>query len=534
MTSTEKALDRTRLTMRNATVSMLFFILSFFCQFPMRSLFIRYLGDDILGLNGTITGIIGFLNIAELGIATAIGFALYVPIVRGDQQQISEIISLQAWFYRIIAALIVGASALVLLFFPKILGGVMQANHIPWWYAYATFGVLLLNNLWGYLFNYRQVLLQSAMRGYKVVLVVRGVTVMQTLLQLAAIYYFREQPHRAYGAWLLLLALSGIVQTLLLEWLIHRNYPWLKCRVRGAKRFIAKYPLVLKKTSEIFFHKICQFIITSVTPLIILYVFQSDQALFKVTLYQNYFLVFTALNTFLSTLFDSLTSTVGNMIADKVPGERIELLFRGFVAVKLWLSMCLCFGLYFFSAPFMDLWVGEGRIFSTMECLFFVFYCFTQFSRLYDVFLYSYGLFQDIWAPIVEGIIALLGALLLAPHMGMEGIFIAFLASQLLIVHLWKPYFLYTKGFGTALAKYYRAIFPQLLLMTALAVGYSFLQEALPPLNTWFKLLTYGVAVSILYAMACMLLSYLLLPSFRKAIALLKEKVKPLISKVHS
>ncbi|MFR5960348.1 MAG: hypothetical protein ACLUHA_16270 [Bacteroides stercoris] len=51
----------------------------------------------MLGLNTTAQNLIGFLNLAELGIGGAIAFTLYKPIFEKDSQIINEIALLYGW-----------------------------------------------------------------------------------------------------------------------------------------------------------------------------------------------------------------------------------------------------------------------------------------------------------------------------------------------------------------------------------------------------------------------------------------------------
>ena len=77
--------------MLNSGVSLIFQILSILIQFVARKVFLDYLGTEILGLNTTVQNLLQLLNIAELGIGTAISFTLFKPLAENNKQEISEI-----------------------------------------------------------------------------------------------------------------------------------------------------------------------------------------------------------------------------------------------------------------------------------------------------------------------------------------------------------------------------------------------------------------------------------------------------------
>ena len=57
----------------------------------------------MLGLNTTAQNLLGFLNLAELGIGGAVAYNLYKPLYNGDRYAINAIVSIQGWLYRRIA-----------------------------------------------------------------------------------------------------------------------------------------------------------------------------------------------------------------------------------------------------------------------------------------------------------------------------------------------------------------------------------------------------------------------------------------------
>lgn len=101
-------------------VSMYSFTLSPFSSPFLRKIFLEKLGADFVGLTSTMQNLLGFLNLAELGIGASIGYVLYKPIFDGNRDRIKEIVSVLAYLYRNVGLLILGAGLLLTCFLPYI------------------------------------------------------------------------------------------------------------------------------------------------------------------------------------------------------------------------------------------------------------------------------------------------------------------------------------------------------------------------------------------------------------------------------
>lgn len=179
-------MSRTSKGLKNSKVALLFYLLEMVLGFISRTVFINYLGADILGLNTTANNLLQFLNLAELGIGAAVSFSLYKPLADGDERSVSEIISIQGWLYKRIG-MIVGAGAIVLMaFFPIF----FKKMELPLWYAYASFGVLLYTSLLTYFFNYKQVILSASQQEYKIAYSYKSVMPLKSVAQIFAMAFF--------------------------------------------------------------------------------------------------------------------------------------------------------------------------------------------------------------------------------------------------------------------------------------------------------------------------------------------------------
>ena len=112
--------SRIHKSLLNAKVNLLFYFLSLFFSFYSRKIFLECLGDNFIGLTGTLGNILGYLNLAELGIGSCISFFLYKPLQCGDRGKIQEILSVFGYLYQKIGLFIFFAGCTVSLCFPWI------------------------------------------------------------------------------------------------------------------------------------------------------------------------------------------------------------------------------------------------------------------------------------------------------------------------------------------------------------------------------------------------------------------------------
>lgn len=154
--------SRTARVIQNAKVALFFYCINLIFQFFSRKIFLDYLGAELLGLNTTAQNLLQFLNLAESGIGAAVAFALYKPLIQGNQKEINEILSVQGWFYRWVGVVVLLGSAILMIFFPWI----FAKAQITLVFAYATYLAFLIGALLSYFVNYSIVLLSADQKDY--------------------------------------------------------------------------------------------------------------------------------------------------------------------------------------------------------------------------------------------------------------------------------------------------------------------------------------------------------------------------------
>lgn len=454
--------SRTVKTLRNTQVAILFYCLNLLLQFFSRKIFLDYLGSEVLGLNTTVQNLLGFLNLAELGIGAAIAYSLYQPLFNDNRKQINDIVSVQGWLYRNIATFVIFGAIVLVCFFPKIFG----KAELPLWYAYGSFFVLLFSSLLGYYVNYRQIVLSADQKEYKITYVTQGCKLLKVLLQIVAISMLSQ----GYVWWLVLEVVFAIVTSVWLDIVIRCEYPWLKPKISKGRELRKEYPQITKKTKQLFFHKVAYFALTQTSPLII-YAYAS---LSLVAIYGNYVLITMGVQSLMNAMLNGIGAGVGNLVAEG-DNKKIKDFFWELTSLRLWIAAVICFAIYMLADSFIILWVGYQYLMPTSAFVILVLITFVQLTRTCDVFLNAYGLFQDIWAPVVEAALNIGFSILLGYYFGLTGILTGVLLSLLLVVVMWKPYFLFTRAFKESPLLYFIRLIKQMVVLLAVAIGGKYL-----------------------------------------------------------
>lgn len=502
--------SRVKKSLLNARVNTICYFISILIAFFTRKIFIDYLGSEFIGYTTTLQSLLGFLNLAELGIGSAIGYVLYRPIFDGDENKINEIISVFGFLYRVIGYIILISGIILSMFLPII----FPNTSFSWFVIYLGFYSFLSSSLLGYFVNYKQTLLSADQRNYEVTGYYQATLALKSIIQMILAIYINS-----FSLYLFNEILFGIIYSIILNYRINKVYPWLKSDVKLGKKLFKKYPQISTYIKQIFIHKIATFVQIQSSPLFI----YSFVSLPIVTLYSNYTILTTKIQGLMTGILNSTGAGIGNLISEnnksKIYNTYKELLSIRFLSSGI-LSSCI----YLFSTPFIYTWLGKEYILSDSIVTLITVNFFLVLSRgTTDQFIYGYGLFYDIWAPITESIIFLVSALIFGALWGLEGILLAPLISLIIIVHIWKPYFLYSKGFNIKIVKYFYLVtinivpitisfFLSKRLLNAIFINFN-------QIASWSELFLSAIVFFILISTSSIILMFITSSGFRSFIS---------------
>lgn len=423
-------MSRSKKSIYNIATSLGLYSLNVLITFFSRSEFLDSLGPEVLGLRYTIGNFFALTSLAELGLGSVIGFSLYKPLAENDRVTINEIISLQGWVYRKLALFELAVSLLFCIASPFIFVDFKS----PHWYIYASILVFAWGTISSYIIGYHSILLSADQKSYKLSLRTVWFGYIKNFAQLLILMYVAS-PYPYYLGVELLVSLAGLY---VLEYVVRKEYPWLKIDTSKGKELYHKYQDITQKTKQMIVHKIAGVALGNISPLIM----TAFSSLTMIAFYDNYMNLTRNLGVVTGAVFGSLGAGIGSLVAEKNHSNILKF-FGEYQAIVHWVSLLVCFALYNFSHALISLWIGEQFIIDDMLLGLITIYIYISTTRTSrDSFIYAYGLVGDTWAPIAEVIINIGLGLLLGSLYGMKGVLIGVIISLIAIPIIWKSVYL--------------------------------------------------------------------------------------------
>ena len=264
-------------------------------------------------------------------------------------------------------------------------------------------------------------------------------------------YYTIYLLAHGYVCWMVLEVVFAVVTSAVLDGAIRKEYPWLCPTVTQGQTLRRQYPEIVTKTKQLFFHKISGFVLSQTTPLVI----YGYASLTLVAIYGNYMLIVASVVALMNALLNGIGASIGNLIAEG-DKKKIKSSYWQITVLRMWMASTVCFGMYMLGDSFITLWMGGEYLLSHTAFVLQIIITFISLTRTNDTFIAAYGLFKDVWAPVVEALLNLGLSIVLGYFFGLEGILCGVLISLLVIVCGWKPYFLYRDGFNEGVGEYAR------------------------------------------------------------------------------
>lgn len=439
MESTE---SRVKNVTRNSTIAALSKILIFILQFICRTIFIKILSTEYLGVNGLFTNILTMLSFAELGIGSAIIYKLYKPIANNDEDKVKTYLNFYKKAYIFVGIVVIAIGIIIIPFLKYIVTDIPTIKENIY-YIYILF---LLNSSLSYFFTYKKSIIIGYQKEYIITIIDFLMVLIQNILQIVILVITKN-----YILYLLIQILCTLLDNLISSIVANKMYPYIKDK-NYTKISKKEEKSIFKDVKSLVLYKI-GFSISTGTDNIIISAFIGVG---EVGLLSNYTTITNAINTFLTAFFNAFTGSVGNLNAgeDIKKQEKIfyEMLFLSFVIYSIISILVIVL-----INDFIQLWLGEEYLLSELVAIILGVNMYIDGLRYVNyTFRTTMGIFKEgRFAPIIAAVVNVVLSIIFVQFWGIFGVLFATAIARLFVTTMNEPYLIHKLKFKTSSKKFY-------------------------------------------------------------------------------
>lgn len=403
--------SRTRNALMNIRSGIVNKLILLLCPFITRTVMIKVLGIEYVGLSSLFASILQVLNMAELGFSNAVVFSLYKPLAENNQKKICQLLRFYRKVYAIIGIVVLTTGLIITPYLTYIIKGTFPKDIN----IYIIFIMYLVNTSISYLlFAYKTAILTASQKQSALYRISTYLVLIKALLQVMSL-----QILKSYYIFLLLEVLYTILNNIWASHVIDKQYPNFHCEGTLDKQ---DKESIIQQIKGLVIGKISYTSRNSFDSIVL----SLFCGLTTVAIYSNYYYIFSAVLGVILILGQSITAGVGNLMVE----GSLEKNYSNFKKLNFiynwigtWFSTCLLC-LY---QPFMLAWVGSSLEATNLQVILFVAYFYvTQLTQLTSVYAAAAGIWWELrYMQIGEMISNLLLNFLLGWKFGVDGVIVA-------------------------------------------------------------------------------------------------------------
>ena len=438
----------------------------------IRTAMMYYMGVNYLGLNGLFTSILLTLEVAELGVGSAMVYSMYKPIIDHDTKTICALLNLYRRCYRIIGLIICIVGLALTPAIPYMIKKDVPAD-VNLYYVYWLNLLATLMTYW--LFAYKTSLLVAHQRNDVVSKVMLCTNTAMYLMQLYMIVVAKN-----YVFYLIVTIIAQIATNITSAYFAGRMFPDYKPKGKLEEE---QLKTIVGKIKDLFTMRIGMVIVTSADSIVI----SMFLGLSMLGVYQNYFMILTAVLNVIKVIYDSTLSGIGNSILTETKEKNYHDL-KKLTFIILWLTGFCCSELMCVFQDFMRIWVSgdEKKMLSLSVVVCFVVYLFVdQSNQVLLTFKDAAGIWhKDRFRPVITAGVNFVLNVIMVQFMGIYGIILSTVASVLLVGMPWLLHNLFSSLFEREMIHEYIKKIAYYAVNTAIVVTTCYFVTSLIPLDT--------------------------------------------------
>lgn len=335
---------------RNSVFSIINKLVTILLAFISRKLFIQFLSEELLGLNSLFADLLGLLNLADMGLGVAVQFDLYKPIAEKNQEKIGRILNAAKRIYNVVGTCMIAVGVILSLFIQYLI----KENPYSLGFLRIVFVINVISSASSYFFVHKRLYLQACEDLHITYIVDTAVSIVGSILRIAAIAVFRN-----YYVFVLLSALQSILSNFLVSYYCDKRYPALK-KVQGFTK--EEMAPLFRNIKELVPNKISSYVFSNTDNTII----SAFIGLSSVTLFTNYTSIVLQLFTMAAMLAGIVRSSFGNVLQESADKKTHMLFLESYQLLQFFYSSICGVALFCLLDDFIALWYGEKFVASTV------------------------------------------------------------------------------------------------------------------------------------------------------------------------
>jgi len=501
--------SRTKNTLLNTLGGVILKFVSMILAFVTRTIFLKTLGIQYAGVSDVFTSILMVLSFAEMGIGSAIVFALYKPIAENDHKQISKLINFYRKTYMVVVAVIMLLGIGVIPFLNYLIKDVPNIVED----IRVIYILYLVNTASSYIMVYKSTFLTAAQKDYLVSKIRIIITVIKTVGESLLLLIFKN-----FILYLIFGSFMTLLQNVVVARVAEREYPILKEK-STAKLDKSEKKRLFDDVKALFIYKVCGSLLNGSDNIIISSFINTTQ----VGIFGNYNLITKQLYGFNTQFFHATGASIGNLSATSTP-EHQHRVFEKMMFITFCISSLCSVCLWTLFNPFMTFWQGEIYTFSPVIVALLVidFYTNNMSSPIHQ-FRTSNGLFkQGKYRPVIMVAINIIVSVILVKRIGITGVIIGTVFSRAVTLFWYDPYLIHKMVFKKPVRRYfYKYILYGLVTFVGSAIS-SWLLSALNIQNLLLNVFA-GAVIAVTVSVTLICVCFYRTDEFKQTLQLAKN-----------
>lgn len=450
---------RTGNSIKNSGATIFGRIATLLMEFVLRTVLIKTLGIEYGGISSLFTDILQVLSLMELGLGSAIIFALYKPLAEKNYSKINALMRFYKTAYNIIAAGVFILGMCCVPFLGSIVKDVPDIKED----IRLIFMLYVAASSCSYLVVYKETLIRASQQSRVAVRIEMAVQITFMGLESLALFIFHE-----YMIYLVLRIVTYLVRNILISLEVKKRFP--EVSFRGDERLTREdRSKLMRDVGAMALYKISGVVLNG-TDSIIISTFLGTSL---VGIMGHFRMISNCVTNLSNKVWVAVLPSVGNMAAVDDDNKQYRVFSKVNLGSFIFSAFC-SIAMFNLCNPLVTVWLGANYTVSTITAFAIAFNMYLFLTILpFQTFRDANGLFvQGKYRPVIMSVINIGLSLALVKPYGMFGVLVATPISRLVTQTWFDPYVVYKYVFKKSPRPYYKefVIHSVITLVTGAAI----------------------------------------------------------------